>query len=79
MSYPISASCRPPLKPELKLKATVIRLSKETLERIKALVGERGMAKLIRDAIEHELKRRERIGSVEAAAMEAATNRAPRA
>jgi predicted DNA-binding protein len=51
---------RPPLKPEQKLKATVIRLQKETLDRIKALVGKRGMAQLIRDAIEHELKRRER-------------------
>jgi predicted DNA-binding protein len=51
---------RPPLKPEQQLKATVIRLEREMLDRIKALVGQRGMAKLIREAIEHELKRRER-------------------
>ena len=50
---------RPPLKPELKLKATVIRLPKSTHERIKTLVGEKKMAKFIREAVEHELKRRE--------------------
>ena len=50
---------RPPLKPELKLQATVIRLPKATHERIKALVGEKKMAKFIREAVEHELKRRE--------------------
>ena len=50
---------RPPLKPELKLQATVIRLPKTTYERIKALVGEKKMAKFIREAVERELKRRE--------------------
>ena len=50
---------RPPLKPELKLQATVIRLPKTTYERIKALVGEKKMAEFIREAVERELKRRE--------------------
>jgi predicted DNA-binding protein len=50
---------RPPLKPELKLQATVIRLPKATHERIKALVGEKKMAKFIREAVDHELRRRE--------------------
>ena len=48
---------RPPLKPELKLQATVIRLPKATHERIKTLVGEKKMAKFIREAVERELKR----------------------
>jgi predicted DNA-binding protein len=38
----------------------VIRLSAETRERIEALVGKRGVAALIREAVERELTRREK-------------------
>jgi hypothetical protein len=44
----------------LNLDKTVIRLSAETRKRIEALVGKRGMAAFIRDAVERELTRREK-------------------
>ena len=63
MDQPMSATIgrmgRPPLF-KVKMVATVIRLPKELLERIKALVGEKGMAAFIREAVERELTRRER-------------------
>ncbi|MEZ0060948.1 putative DNA-binding protein [Bradyrhizobium elkanii] len=40
------------------IKPTQVRLSEETRERIRDLVGEQGMAGFIREAIERELKRR---------------------
>jgi hypothetical protein len=46
-------------RPPLNLDKTVIRLSAEMRSRIEALVGSRGMAAFIRDAVERELKRRE--------------------
>ncbi|MBD9628096.1 hypothetical protein IB279_34660 [Ensifer sp. ENS06] len=46
-------------RPPLKLKETKIRLSLATRERIKALVGNYGIAAFIREAIENELTRRE--------------------
>jgi Arc/MetJ-type ribon-helix-helix transcriptional regulator len=49
-------------RPPLNLKPTVVRLSKETLKRIEALVGKNRMAEFIREAVERELKRRERKG-----------------
>lgn len=47
-------------RPPMQVKATVVRLSEEVRERIWALVGDNGMAQFIREAIERELKRRER-------------------
>jgi hypothetical protein len=58
--YPISANPGRMGRPPLNIKATVVRLSKEALERIEALVGKQKMAEFIRDAVERELKRRER-------------------
>jgi predicted DNA-binding protein len=49
-------------RPALNLKPTVVRLSEETLKRIEALVGKNRMAQFIREAVERELKRRERKG-----------------
>jgi hypothetical protein len=47
-------------RPPLNLDKTVIRLSAETRKRIEALVGKRGMAGFIREAVERELARREK-------------------
>lgn len=47
-------------RPPLGVKETKVRLTEEQRERIRALVGEQRMAQFIRDAIERELKRRER-------------------
>jgi hypothetical protein len=60
MGYPMSAIPGRMGRPPLNMKATVVRLSKEALERIEALVGKQKMAEFIREAVEHELKRRER-------------------
>jgi hypothetical protein len=49
-------------RPPMQIKATVVRLPEETRERIRALVGDGGMAQFIREAVERELKRRERKG-----------------
>lgn len=46
-------------RPPLGMKATTIRLSVETIRRIEAQVGNRQLAKFIRDAVERELRRRE--------------------
>jgi len=40
---------------------TSIRLTTDERERIIALVGQRGMAEFIREAVEKELRRREQI------------------
>lgn len=47
-------------RPPLGVKATTVRLSVATLARIKALVGDNQAATFIREAVEAELKRRER-------------------
>lgn len=47
-------------RPPMQVKPTVIRLSVEAIERIEALVGKNRMAEFIREAVEKELKRRER-------------------
>ena len=49
-------------RPPMQLKATVVRVPEEALERIEALVGKNRMAEFIREAVERELKRRERAG-----------------
>lgn len=47
-------------RPPMQVKATVVRLPDDTRERIRKLVGDTGMAQFIREAVERELKRRER-------------------
>ena len=51
---------RPPLKVDIETKATMVRLTEDVRLRIEALVGKRRMAAFIREAIDAELKRRER-------------------
>lgn len=46
-------------RPPLGMKATTIRLSVDTIRRIEAQVGNRQLAKFIREAVEGELRRRE--------------------
>lgn len=53
---------RPPLSKKSSTKPTLVRLTDETRQRIEALVGENQMAAFIREAIEAELKRREKRG-----------------
>jgi predicted DNA-binding protein len=47
-------------RPPLHMEPTVIRLPKELRDRIDSMVGEKQRAKFIREAIEHELERREK-------------------
>lgn len=47
-------------RPPLGNKPTLVRFSEEVRERIRELVGDSGMAQFIREAIERELKRREK-------------------
>jgi len=47
-------------RPPLGIKSTNVRISEEVKDRIRELVGEQGMAQFIREAIEAELKRREK-------------------
>lgn len=57
---PISITPRPMGRPPLGIKPTLVRLSDEVRERIRALVGDSGMAAFIREAVERELARREK-------------------
>lgn len=41
-------------------RAIAIKLTRDALDRIREIVGEQGMASFIRDAVERELKRREK-------------------
>jgi hypothetical protein len=50
---------RPPLSDKWETKMTGVRLTKDVRDRIEALVGPNRMAVFIREAIEHELERRE--------------------
>lgn len=47
-------------RPPMNVKETKVRLTLETRERIEALVGPNRMAEFIREAVERELKRREK-------------------
>ncbi len=47
-------------RPPLNVKPTMVRLTEDTRQRIAAQVGANRMAAFIREAIESELKRRER-------------------
>lgn len=58
--FPVSVTNRRMGRPPLNLKPTQVRLSPDQTDRIKSLVGENQMAAFIREAVERELKRRER-------------------
>lgn len=60
MDFPISAKPARMGRPPLNVKPTVVRLPNDALERIEVLVGKNQMAAFIREAVERELKRRER-------------------
>jgi hypothetical protein len=47
-------------RPPLGMKPTTVRLPVETIRKIEALVGNRRVASFIREAVENELRRRER-------------------
>ena len=46
-------------RPPLGMKPTTVRLPADTIRRIEALVGNRRIASFIREAVEHELGRRD--------------------
>jgi len=50
----------------MNVKPTLVRLTDETKQRIEAIAGPNRMAVFIREAIENELKRRERAKEKEA-------------
>lgn len=56
-----AANARPMGRPPMNMKPTPVRLSKEALARIDALVGNYGRAAFIREAVETELARREKL------------------
>lgn len=60
MSLPISATTGRMGRPSLNVKPTVVRLSVEALERIDAIEGPNRRAEFIREAVDRELKRREK-------------------
>jgi hypothetical protein len=47
-------------RPPLGMKPTTVRLPVETIRKIEALVGNRRVAGFIREAVENELRRREK-------------------
>ena len=51
---------RPPLSIKSDTVETKVRMTTETKKRIEALIGPNRMAEFIREAIERELKRREK-------------------
>ncbi|WP_299804767.1 hypothetical protein [Tardiphaga sp.] len=51
-------------RPPLGNKSTNVRISDEVKERIRQLVGDKGMARFIREAIEAELDRREQAANL---------------
>jgi predicted DNA-binding protein len=53
---------RPPLSKKSETVKTTIRMTEEIRDRIAAVTDENGIAEFIREAIERELKRRERAG-----------------
>jgi hypothetical protein len=52
---------RPPLSKKSVTKPTLVRLTEDVAARIDALAGPNKRAEFIRDAIDREIKRRERI------------------
>lgn len=57
---PVSVIPRSMGRPSLGVKPTQVRLSEDDRERIRALVGDTGMASFIREAIAEKLRREER-------------------
>lgn len=47
-------------RPPLGIRSTNVRISEEVRKRIRVLVGDKGMAQFIREAIDHELEVREK-------------------
>lgn len=47
-------------RPPLGNKPTIVRLPEEVRERIREMVGDRGMSEFIREAVEREIKRRDK-------------------
>ena len=47
-------------RPPMQVRPTVVRLTEDALERIDAIAGPNKRAEFIREAVERELKRRER-------------------
>lgn len=58
--YPIPVTPGRMGRPPLNVKPTVVRLAEDVRRRIVALVGENRMAAFIREAVDNELRRRER-------------------
>lgn len=59
-TFPISATPRRMGRPPMNLKPTLVRLPLDVVERIDAIAGPNRRAEFIREAVEAELKRRER-------------------
>lgn len=60
-NFPGTDICRRMGRPPLNVKETKVRLTDEQRQRIEALVGPNRMAIFIREAIDAELERRERL------------------
>ena len=52
-------------RPSLNVKPTLVRLPEEVAERIDAIAGKGKRAEFIREAIDRELRRRERLAKSE--------------
>ena len=72
IDFPISGSHRRMGRPPLKVKPTVVRLPVADIARIRALVGETGLAKFVREAVETALDAKEK------AAKKAAKDKKPK-
>jgi Arc/MetJ-type ribon-helix-helix transcriptional regulator len=59
-SIPGTVTARRMGRPPMNVKETKVRLNDDQPERIEALVGKNRMAEFIREAVERELKRREK-------------------
>jgi predicted DNA-binding protein len=60
-SIPGTVTARRMGRPSMNVKETKVRLNDDQRERIAALVGKNKMAEFIREAVERELKRREKV------------------
>lgn len=60
MSFPISGTEARMGRPPMQVKPMVVRLPEGTPERIDAVAGKNRRAEFIREAVERELKRREK-------------------
>lgn len=60
MNFPVSATQARMGRPPLNVKPMLVRLPRGMAERIDAVAGEQKRAEFIRDALEKELKKREK-------------------